>query len=92
MLILYTAAVCSCIPFNVITLTVIKLDCNTRYYPNYYVQNARSPDAVRIYYNTPINYIQSSQHFYIASSLCELFATMMVTSWYAFINLFSALC
>ncbi|KDR68401.1 hypothetical protein GALMADRAFT_231368 [Galerina marginata CBS 339.88] len=52
--------------------------CNTRYYPNYYVHSAAT---TRTYYTEMPTFIQSSQHFYMAVDLCELFTTMMVTSW-----------
>ena len=54
------------------------IECNTRYYPNYYVHSAAT---TRTYYMNPPTLIQSSQHFYMAADLCELFTTMMVTSW-----------
>ncbi|KAF8054208.1 hypothetical protein FPV67DRAFT_1569119 [Lyophyllum atratum] len=53
--------------------------CNTRYYANFYVH---SKATTRTYYrSTDIPFIQTSQHFYMAAELCELFSTMMVTSW-----------
>lgn len=36
---------------------------------------------IHTYYCQELSFIQSSQHFYMAAELCELFATMMVTSW-----------
>lgn len=54
--------------------------CNTCYYYNYYIQNASSPSSLCVYYSNSLTFIQSSQHFYIAIELCELFSTMLVTS------------
>ncbi|PPQ76766.1 hypothetical protein CVT26_000266 [Gymnopilus dilepis] len=53
--------------------------CNTRYYHNYYVHKAAT---TRTYYGGPIPaFIQISQHFFMTAELCDLFATMMFTSW-----------
>ena len=57
------------------------LDCRTRYYyPNYYVH---ADHKIRTYYRGPFRYLQLAMHVYIESRVCELFSTMMVTSWYA---------
>lgn len=62
-------------------ITFLAPECNTRYYPNYYVHTRAT---IRSYYREEeTSFIQTSQHFYMAAELCELFATMMVTSWYA---------
>ncbi|KAJ7172783.1 hypothetical protein C8R43DRAFT_874068 [Mycena crocata] len=52
--------------------------CCTRYYPNYYVHKDAT---LRTYYQEGIQFLQVSGHFYIDIDLCELFSTMMVTSW-----------
>ncbi|KAJ7211529.1 hypothetical protein C8J57DRAFT_1097682, partial [Mycena rebaudengoi] len=52
-------------------------DCHTRYYPNYFVH---SNATIRTYYSDLV-FLQTSEHFYIDRELCELFSTMMVTSW-----------
>ncbi|KAK6993014.1 hypothetical protein R3P38DRAFT_2801462 [Favolaschia claudopus] len=56
-------------------------NCNTRYYPNYYVH---SNATTRTYYyndNQVPEFIESSKHFYVSAKLCELFTNMMVSAW-----------
>ncbi|KAJ7209283.1 hypothetical protein GGX14DRAFT_395389 [Mycena pura] len=59
-----------------------ELDCHTRYYANYYVHGGAT---TRTYYLQDIlpeyKHIQSAEHFYTSSDLCELFANMMVSAW-----------
>ncbi|KAJ7323513.1 hypothetical protein DFH08DRAFT_787851 [Mycena albidolilacea] len=54
-------------------------NCNTRYYPNYYVHEQAT---TRTYYLLPDipEFIQSAEHFYTGADLCELFTNMMVTA------------
>ncbi|KAF7341033.1 hypothetical protein MSAN_02089100 [Mycena sanguinolenta] len=52
--------------------------CHTRYYPNYFVHSNASR---RTYYRDNLQFLQISGHFYVDVDLCELFSTMMVTSW-----------
>ncbi|KAJ6448452.1 hypothetical protein C8R45DRAFT_850345 [Mycena sanguinolenta] len=52
--------------------------CHTRYYPNYFVHSNASR---RTYYQDGMQFLQISGHFYVDVELCELFSTMMVTSW-----------
>lgn len=67
------------------TISHLTLECNTRYYPNFYVHTCAT---IQMFYrDNDIPFIQTSQHFYMAAELCKLFATMMVTSWYAVIYL-----
>jgi len=86
---LFTAAVSI---FGTITLLHIcwcsnsqhLLGCHTRYYANYYVHQQAT---LRTYYaQCTFKYLQTSKHIFIASDLCELFANMMVTSWYVEVN------
>ncbi|KAJ7351632.1 hypothetical protein DFH08DRAFT_993322 [Mycena albidolilacea] len=55
-------------------------NCHTRYYPNYYVHESAT---MRTYYLHPgvPEFIQSAEHFYTGTDLCELFSNMMVTAW-----------
>ncbi|KAJ7211649.1 hypothetical protein GGX14DRAFT_564870 [Mycena pura] len=57
-------------------------NCHTRYYANYYVHGGAT---TRTYYLEDIlpeyKHIQSAEHFYTSSDLCELFANMMVSAW-----------
>ncbi|KAJ7125515.1 hypothetical protein C8R43DRAFT_1090555 [Mycena crocata] len=53
--------------------------CKTRYHPNYFVH---SNATLRTYYQEGLQFLQISGHIYIDIDLCELFSTMMVTSWY----------
>ncbi|KAJ7577697.1 hypothetical protein C8J56DRAFT_1007158 [Mycena floridula] len=53
--------------------------CHTRFHPNHYVH---SNVAFRTYYTHQYEFIQASEHYYMSSALCELFSTMMVTSWH----------
>lgn len=54
------------------------IECNTRYHHNYYVHTNAT---TRTYYASPQALLQLSQHFFIDTGLCELFSTMMETSW-----------
>jgi len=65
------------------------LDCQTRYYPNYYVH---SNPKIRTYYRGPFDYLQVATHVYIESRVCELFSTMMVMSWYILYRQFDVGC
>jgi hypothetical protein len=60
------------------------VDCHTRYYANYYVHNNATR---RTYYHTACGFIHTSQHVFMSTDLCELFANMMVTSWQAILIL-----
>src|ERR1700722_17269127 len=63
--------------------------CHTRYYANYYVQrNKVTQIANQTYCSHECEFIHTSQHFFMERGLCELFANMMVTSWY--VNLVAA--
>lgn len=53
--------------------------CFTRYHPNYYVHS--DAQICTYHSHTIVEFIQTEQHYYMASSLCELFATMLATSW-----------
>ncbi|KAH9965569.1 hypothetical protein BGW80DRAFT_1254963 [Lactifluus volemus] len=57
---------------------VLLIDCNTRYYPNYYVHHNGTR---RKFYGGVPQFIKPPEHFYMEAELCELFATMMVMSW-----------
>jgi hypothetical protein len=55
-------------------------DCNTRYHPTYFVHSNAS---TRTYYQPDsIDFIPKSRHYVIERSLCEIFATMMMSSQY----------
>ncbi|KAJ7212989.1 hypothetical protein GGX14DRAFT_360980, partial [Mycena pura] len=55
-------------------------NCNTRYYPNYYV-HTRATTRTYYYLDQIPEFIQSSEHFYTSAGLCELFTNMMVSAW-----------
>jgi hypothetical protein len=57
------------------------LECNRRYYHNYYVHKQSS---LRIYYGGVPNVIQVAQHFFIESGLLELFANGTVFGWWVY--------
>ncbi|KAJ7185334.1 hypothetical protein C8R46DRAFT_981891 [Mycena filopes] len=52
--------------------------CKTRYYHNYQVHKGTS---IRTYYGGVPDVVQVAQHFFIESSLLELFANNMVFGW-----------
>ncbi|KAJ7164484.1 hypothetical protein C8R46DRAFT_901653 [Mycena filopes] len=52
--------------------------CHRRYYHNYYVHKSSS---LRTYYGGVPNVIQVAQHFFVESTLLELFANGMVFGW-----------
>lgn len=62
------------------------LDCNTRYYPDYYVHTNATK---RTYYTTGsitnTEYIQISMHYFMSRHLAELFTSMMVNAWYVLV-------
>lgn len=58
------------------------LECHTRYYHNYFVQKSAN---TRTYYGGVPQIVQVAQHFYIESSLLELFATNKVFAWWVLI-------
>ena len=60
--------------------------CNTRYYANYYVcKDENTGTYHRTYYAHDPDFIHTAEHFFMERQLCELFANMMVTSWYVII-------
>jgi CxC5 like cysteine cluster associated with KDZ transposases len=42
------------------------------------------------YYFHKCEFIHTSQHFFMEKDLCELFANMMVTSWYIILDYFTS--
>jgi hypothetical protein len=61
--------------------------CHTRYYANYYIQkNKVDQNMDRTYYSHEFEFIHISQRFFMEKELCELFANMMVTSWYIILD------
>src|ERR1700761_1797208 len=59
---------------------IIASDCNTRYYPNYYVHDKATTCTYYLGGEIP-QFIQSAEHFYTSADLCKLFANMMATAW-----------
>lgn len=53
--------------------------CNRRYYHNYFVHKQGN---TRTYYAGVPQYLQVAQHFFIESSVLELFTTGKVFGWY----------
>ncbi|TFK85189.1 hypothetical protein K466DRAFT_495238 [Polyporus arcularius HHB13444] len=73
--------------------------CHTTYRPDYFVQNASAPDAVRQYYPSMPKYLEASEYSFVESSLIELFRNQMAVSqwvamnslvWYFLLNFRSA--
>jgi len=55
--------------------------CHRRYYHNYIVHKG---DSFRTYYpGYSLSLIQINEHVYVERAVCESFATMMSTAWYA---------
>ena len=78
-----TAAVSPFSSCNCHLFTLIGLECNTRYYANYYVRKDNDTGTYhRTYYAHVLRFIHTAEHFFMERQLCELFANMMVTSWY----------
>ncbi|EPQ50066.1 hypothetical protein GLOTRDRAFT_108722 [Gloeophyllum trabeum ATCC 11539] len=65
-------------PLPVYCTSLYCRQCNTRYYPNFYVHDQAT---TRTYYADVPDIIQSAQHVFISRELCELFITLKVVSW-----------
>ncbi|KAI1784804.1 hypothetical protein LXA43DRAFT_901026, partial [Ganoderma leucocontextum] len=66
-------------PLPVRVVSLYCRNCNTRYYPDYYLHDRAS---TRTYYcNTMPSLIQVAQHYFIAADVCEMFANLMTISW-----------
>ncbi|PPR06411.1 hypothetical protein CVT26_004858 [Gymnopilus dilepis] len=52
--------------------------CQTHYYPNYWVSKKSS---TRTYYLQPLKFIHTAQHIFIEGRIFELFTAMMLNSW-----------
>jgi hypothetical protein len=58
----------------------ILIECHTTYHSNYYVHSEAS---ARTYYDQVIpEFIHISQRFFMEEAVCEMFANMMVMTWY----------
>ncbi|KAL1937345.1 hypothetical protein VTO73DRAFT_13806 [Trametes versicolor] len=66
-------------PLPATALSLYCRECNSRYYHNYYVHSSAS---TRTYYTGAIpDFVQITQHYYVAREVCEMFATLMNVSW-----------
>lgn len=55
--------------------------CNTRYHPNYFVQNADSPESLREYYDCTVPaFIHVSTASFVEDKLCIYFEMQMAMS------------
>lgn len=73
-----TVAVCPEFFFNLGHLFNCLLECNTRYYPNYYVHTGAS---LRTYYHGPFEFLHIAEGVFIEGRTCEVFSSMMLSSW-----------
>ncbi|KAJ7688149.1 hypothetical protein B0H17DRAFT_1135801 [Mycena rosella] len=56
------------------------LECLTRYYHNYSVQNASAPDSERVYYEQTSNMLHVFEHSFVERELCHLFEAEMAVA------------
>ncbi|KAF7364569.1 hypothetical protein MVEN_00325900 [Mycena venus] len=58
-----------------------QIDCHTRYYPNYFVQQASNPAAMREYYNSAVpQFIHVTESSFVERQLCEYFEMQMAVT------------
>jgi hypothetical protein len=61
------------------------VDCHTRYYHNYSIQEAQNTTAQREYYNTEVpNYIHVLESCFVERALCVYFETQLCLSQFVF--------
>ncbi|KAF8953928.1 hypothetical protein BDZ97DRAFT_1929187 [Flammula alnicola] len=53
-------------------------ECHTRYRHNYYIHSQAS---LRTYYRGPFEFLHVAEHVFLETRVCELFTSMMLTSW-----------
>ena len=82
-----TAVVSSLLFWVFFLVTSALVECNTRYYANYYVRKDDTGAYSRTFYAHDFDFIHTAEHFFMETRLCELFANMMVTSWYIHIHI-----
>ena len=66
-------------------------ECKTRYRPDYFVRDARSPAAQRVYYGGVPDVIEVAEYSYVETALIGLFRNQMAFSQYVFLPLISIL-
>jgi hypothetical protein len=59
-------------------LLTFPLECNTRYYANYWVNKK---DSTQTYYRGSFKFLHIAEAVFIETRTLELFTTMILTAW-----------